>query len=61
MLSVEFFTYSMRNVVGEGGGIYHAIMGTALVTAWRRCMSVPVGVLQRSISSSTARAAGWPG
>ena len=25
VLSAEFFTYSMRNVVGEGGGIYHAL------------------------------------
>ena len=28
----EFFTYSMRGVVGEGGGAYHAIIGTLLVT-----------------------------
>ena len=32
MMSPQFFTWSMRNVVGEGGGIYHALMGTLLVT-----------------------------
>jgi phosphate transport system permease protein len=45
VLNAEFFTYSMRNVVGEGGGIYHAIMGTLLVTAGAAAISVPVGVL----------------
>ena len=32
VLGVEFFTFSMRNVVGEGGGIYHALIGTLLIT-----------------------------
>ncbi len=45
VLSAEFFTYSMRNIVGEGGGIYHAIMGTLLVTLGATLISVPVGVL----------------
>jgi phosphate transport system permease protein len=45
VLSVEFFTYSMRNVVGEGGGIYHAIMGTLLITAATAVVSVPIGIL----------------
>jgi phosphate transport system permease protein len=44
-LNAEFFTYSMRNVVGEGGGIYHAIMGTLLVTAATAVVSIPIGVL----------------
>ncbi|QNN54061.1 phosphate ABC transporter permease PstA [Nocardioides mesophilus] len=44
-LSAEFFTYSMRNVVGEGGGIYHAIMGTLLITGAAALMSVPIGLL----------------
>jgi phosphate transport system permease protein len=35
----------MRNVVGEGGGIYHAIMGTVIITLWATLISVPVGVL----------------
>ena len=45
VLSVEFFTYSMRNVVGEGGGIYHAIIGTVLVTGLAALISVPIGVM----------------
>lgn len=45
VLSAEFFTYSMRNVVGEGGGIYHAIMGTLIITLWATLISVPIGVL----------------
>ena len=45
VLSAEFFTFSMRNVVGEGGGIYHAIMGTLLITAATAVVSVPIGIL----------------
>lgn len=45
VLSAEFFTYSMRNIVGEGGGIYHAIIGTVIVTAWAAIISVPIGVM----------------
>jgi phosphate transport system permease protein len=30
---VEFFTTSMRNVIGEGGGAQHAILGTLIITA----------------------------
>ena len=45
VLSAEFFTHSMRNVVGEGGGIYHAVMGTLIITMWATIISVPVGVL----------------
>ena len=44
-LDVEFFTYSMHGVVGEGGGVYHAIMGTLLITALATVISVPVGML----------------
>jgi phosphate transport system permease protein len=45
VLSAEFFTYSMRNIVGEGGGIYHAIIGTLLITAVATIISVPVGIM----------------
>jgi phosphate transport system permease protein len=45
VLSAEFFTYSMRNIVGEGGGIYHAMMGTLLITVWATIISVPIGIL----------------
>lgn len=41
----EFFTSSMRGVVGAGGGGYHAIMGTLIVTALAAVMSIPVGLL----------------
>ncbi|GAB3485792.1 phosphate ABC transporter permease PstA [Amycolatopsis cihanbeyliensis] len=41
----EFFSYSMRGVVGEGGGIYHALMGTLIITALAAVISVPIGML----------------
>jgi phosphate transport system permease protein len=41
----QFLTYSMRNVIGPGGGIYHAVMGTLLVTLAASAISVPVGLL----------------
>lgn len=44
VISMEFLTYSMRNVVGEGGGIYHALIGTLLVTAAAAALSIPVGI-----------------
>ncbi len=40
-----FFGQSMRGVVGEGGGGYHAIVGTLLVTLLAAVMSIPIGVL----------------
>ncbi len=45
VLSSEFFTYSMRNVVGEGGGIYHALVGTLLITGAAAAISIPIGLL----------------
>jgi len=44
-LSSTFLTASMRNVVGEGGGIYHALWGTILVTAMAAILSIPIGLL----------------
>jgi phosphate transport system permease protein len=44
-LSAEFFTASMRGVLGEGGGIYHAIMGTLIITLCATIISVPIGVM----------------
>jgi phosphate transport system permease protein len=41
----EFLTFSMRNIIGPGGGIYHAIIGTLLVTLAAAVISVPVGLL----------------
>jgi phosphate transport system permease protein len=43
-INAEFLTYDMRNIVGEGGGIYHALMGTLLVTLAATIISVPVGI-----------------
>jgi len=40
----EFFTETMRGVTGEGGGIYHAIIGTIIVTGLATLMSVPFGL-----------------
>jgi phosphate transport system permease protein len=42
---VQFFSESMRNVVGEGGGALHAITGTLLITGMATLISVPVGLL----------------
>ena len=44
-INSNFLTESMRNVVGEGGGIYHAFWGTVLVTGLTTLMSVPIGLL----------------
>ncbi|MFC5998620.1 phosphate ABC transporter permease PstA [Quadrisphaera sp. GCM10027208] len=41
----QFFTWSMRGVVGEGGGAYHAILGTLIVTGLATLMSVPIGLM----------------
>ena len=40
-----FFTESARNVVGAGGGAYHAIMGTLVVTGVATVISVPIGIM----------------
>lgn len=40
-----FFSSSMRNVVGEGGGALHAIIGTLEVTLLATIISVPIGLL----------------
>ena len=45
ILNAEFLTYSMRNIIGEQqGGIYHALMGTLLITAGATVISVPIGL-----------------
>jgi phosphate transport system permease protein len=41
----QFFSNSMFRVVGEGGGAYHAIMGTLIITALAAAISVPIGLL----------------
>ena len=44
-LDLEFLTYSLVGVVGEGGGAYHAIMGTLIITGITTLISVPIGLL----------------
>jgi phosphate transport system permease protein len=41
----QFFTNSMFRVVGEGGGAYHAIIGTLIITALATLISVPIGLM----------------
>ncbi len=41
----DFFGESARNVVGEGGGAYHAIVGTLVITLCAAVISVPIGIL----------------
>jgi phosphate transport system permease protein len=42
-----FLTHSMRNVYGgmDAGGIYHALLGTLLITGLAALISVPIGIL----------------
>jgi phosphate transport system permease protein len=44
-LSLDFFTHTMRGVIGEGGGIGHAIVGTLLVTGLAALISIPIGLM----------------
>jgi phosphate transport system permease protein len=44
-INPTFFSSSMRNVVGEGGGGLHAIIGTLLITLTATIISVPIGLL----------------
>ncbi len=41
----QFFTETMRNVVGVGGGASHALMGTLIITGLAAVISVPIGIL----------------
>jgi len=44
-LDGEFFNSSMLGIVGQGGGAYHAIFGTLVITAITTVVSVPIGLL----------------
>jgi phosphate transport system permease protein len=44
-LDGEFFNSSMVGIVGSGGGAYHAIFGTLIITAITALMSVPIGLM----------------
>lgn len=43
-ISGQFFSSSMRNVVGEGGGALHAIIGTLMITLAAAVISIPIGI-----------------
>ena len=40
-----FFTWSMRNVIGAGGGAVHALYGTLINTGIATLISVPIGLM----------------
>lgn len=44
-LDGSFFTASMFGVINEGGGAYHALMGTLIITGITALISVPIGLL----------------
>ncbi|MGH3349342.1 MAG: phosphate ABC transporter permease PstA [Nocardioides sp.] len=45
-ISPEFLTYSMRSVVGDDqGGLYHALIGTLIVTGIAAVISIPIGIM----------------
>jgi phosphate transport system permease protein len=46
VINAEFLTFSMRGVIGEEqGGLYHALMGTLIITGVAALISIPVGIL----------------
>jgi phosphate ABC transporter, permease protein PstA len=42
---VTYFTESMRNIIGDGGGALHAVMGTLEITGMAALISVPIGLM----------------
>jgi phosphate transport system permease protein len=44
-LDGAFFNSSMLGIVGPGGGAYHAILGTLIITAITSLISVPIGLM----------------
>ncbi|MDP5181332.1 phosphate ABC transporter permease PstA [Blastococcus sp. BMG 814] len=44
-LDAEFFTASLYGIIGEGGGAYHALMGTLIITGLTTLISVPIGLM----------------
>jgi phosphate transport system permease protein len=61
-LNGRFLTWTMRNVIGEPGGIYHAILGTLLITLAATVISVPIGLLSAVYLveyGAQSRLAGW--
>jgi phosphate transport system permease protein len=44
-LDAEFLNASLVGIVGEGGGAYHALMGTLIITGLTTLISVPIGLM----------------
>lgn len=45
VVNAQFLTFQMRNVIGDDqGGLYHALVGTLLITGMATLISVPVGI-----------------
>jgi phosphate transport system permease protein len=45
-INMDFLMFDMRGVLGdEQGGLYHALIGTLLITGLAALISVPVGIL----------------
>jgi len=40
----DFFSTTMRGVIGEGGGGYHAIVGTLVITGLTAAFAIPFGL-----------------
>jgi len=40
----NFFSTTMRGIIGEGGGGYHAIVGTLVITGLTAAFSIPFGL-----------------
>jgi phosphate transport system permease protein len=59
----RFLTWSMRNVIGdEPGGIYHALIGTLVITLCATVIAVPIGLLSAIYLveyGQESRLAGW--
>ncbi|MFL6062312.1 MAG: phosphate ABC transporter permease PstA [Marmoricola sp.] len=61
-LNGKFLSTSMRNVIDGPGGIYHAIIGTLLITLGATVISVPIGLLSAVYLveyGQGSRLAGW--
>ncbi|MDR2378206.1 MAG: phosphate ABC transporter permease PstA [Bifidobacteriaceae bacterium] len=43
-LDLTLFSHSMRGVVGQGGGLLHALTGTLLITAATAVIAIPLGI-----------------
>jgi phosphate transport system permease protein len=42
---LSYFSSDMRGVIGEGGGVLHALVGTIVISMATAAMSIPIGIL----------------